>query len=55
MNKLIELWEDLNVTISADPKTGSILPSVAVILVAFVLEISFVIFMIGSFYEWWTL
>ena len=38
MNKLVELWEDLNLS----------LPSVAVILVAFVLEISFVIFMIGA-------
>ena len=36
MNKLVELWEDLNLNI----------PSVAVILVAFVLEISFVIFMV---------
>jgi len=38
MNRLIEFWEDLNLS----------LPSVTVILVAFVLEISFVIFMIGS-------
>jgi hypothetical protein len=38
MNRLIEFWEDLNLN----------LPSVAVIVVAFVLEISFVIFMIGS-------
>ncbi len=36
MNKLVELWEDLNLS-------GA---SVAVILVACVLEISFVIFMV---------
>lgn len=36
MNKLVELWEDLNLNI----------PSVAVIVTAFILEVSFVIFII---------
>ena len=38
MNRLYELWTDLNLSA----------PSVTVILVAFVLEISFVIFMVWS-------
>ena len=38
MNRLYEFWTDLNLSA----------PSVAVIMVAFVLEISFVIFMIGA-------